>query len=128
MIGPGNPDPLQTALDHHRAGQLDRAAQAYQEMLAHNPNNVRALHLLGTLMMQQRRLGEAMDLLRRAATIAPASPDVQFALGDVLRMSGDPAGAETAYRQSIALRPLFPQAHNGLGLALVHQQKLESAV
>src|SRR6478672_1627905 len=112
------PDPLQLALDHHRAGRLDEAAAIYQQALADDPNNIRALHLMGTLLLQARRPAEAVALLRRGAAIAPASPDIQFALGDALRMSGDLTGAESAYRQSLSLRPLFPQAHNGLGLSL----------
>jgi tetratricopeptide (TPR) repeat protein len=121
-------DPLQTAFEHHRAGELEQAARIYQQLLADDPNNIRALHLFGALMIQARRPTDAIALLRHGTAIAPASPDMHFLLGDALIMAGDFAGAEAAYRQSISLQPLFPQAHNGLGLALVHQQKLEAAI
>jgi tetratricopeptide (TPR) repeat protein len=122
------PDPLQEAIDHHRAGRLDQAESLYRAAVAHNANDVRALHLLGTLLIQRRQPALAVSPLRHAAQLAPQSPDAHFALADALRMNGDAAGADPEYRKSIAIRPLFPPAHNGLGLALVQQNKLQSAV
>ena len=121
-------DPLQLAVEHHRAGRLNEAEAGYRAASAANPNDVRALHLLGTLLIQKRQPAQAVAPLRQAAYLAPQSPDVQFALGDALRMSGDLIAAEQAYRASLSLRPLFPPAHNSLGLALVQQGKLEFAV
>lgn len=121
-------DPFQEAVEHQRAGRLDQAETACRGMLAQNPGDVRALHLLGTLLIRRRQATLAVELLRQASQIAPDSSDVQFALADALRMSGDTSAAEAAYRASLNLRPLFPPAHNGLGLALVQQGKLESAV
>jgi tetratricopeptide (TPR) repeat protein len=123
-----SPDAIQSAIDHHRAGQLDQAEAVYRQVLAQNPREIRALHLLGMLLVQRRRPAEAVTVLRHAATLAPQSPDVQLALGDALRLCGDAPAAEAAIRRSISVRPLFPQAHNSLGLALVAQQKLESAI
>jgi len=121
-------DPLQPAIEHQRAGRLREAEAACLGVLEHNPNDVRALHLMGTLLIQKRQPALAAAALQQAARLAPQSPDIQFVLGEALRMNGDASGAEAAYRKSVALRPLFPPAHNGLGLALVLQGKLESAV
>ena len=121
-------DPVQAALEHHRAGRLEQAEALYRQALAQDPNEIRALHMLGTLLVQRRQPAQAVAPLGRAAQIAPMSPDVAFALGEALRLSGDAVAAESAYRKSLALRPLYPPAHNALGLALVAQGKLESAV
>src|SRR5687768_1025499 len=121
-------DPLQPAIDHHRAGRLGEAEAAYRAAVARNPRDARALHLLGMLLIQSRRPGEAVQLLQRAALIAPNIADVHFALAESLRLTGAYAEAEAAYRKSLAIRPLFPPAHNMLGVALVQQGKLESAI
>ena len=121
-------DPLQPAIEHHRAGRLADAETVYRAAVERNPRDARALHLLGMLLIQSRRPAEAMQLLQRAALIAPHVPDVHFALGEALRLTGSYADAEAAYRKSLSIRPLFPPAHNMLGVALVQQGKIESAV
>ena len=119
---------LQSAYQLQRAGRLDEAEALYQRHLAAHPNDPRALHALGTLLLQRRQPDRAVEPLGRAAGLAPNSPDAHFALADALRFCERFAEAEQAYRKSIALRPLFPPAHNGLGLALVRQNKPESAI
>ena len=121
-------DPLQQAIELHKAGKLDEADAIYRQALAQQPNSPRVLHMLGTTMIQRRRFAEAIELLQRAAAGAANVAEVHFALADALRYAGRPADAEKAYRRSIEIRPLFPSAHNGLGLALVAQNKIESAI
>jgi tetratricopeptide (TPR) repeat protein len=121
-------DPLQSAIAHHRAGQLAEAEAGYRSAVARNGNDPRALHMLGAVLIQQRRPADAVGFLQRAREIAPRVPEIHFALGEALRMTGQPAPAEAAYRQALALRALFPPAHNALGLALVQQGKIDSAI
>src|SRR5687767_4857957 len=121
-------DPLQPTIDHHRAGRLAEAEAGYRAAVARNGNDPRALHLLGTVLVQKRQPADAVPFLQRAATLAPHIADVHFALAEALRLTGSFAAAEAAYRKSLAIRPLFPPGHNMLGLALVQQGKLESAV
>ena len=42
-------NPLQAAIDHHQHGRLHDAAQVYQAVLASNPYDTDALHLLGVV-------------------------------------------------------------------------------
>jgi tetratricopeptide (TPR) repeat protein len=121
-------DPLKPAFDHHRAGRFAEAETLYRQAVARNANDPRAMHLLGTLLIQRHQPAQAVPILRSAARIAPDVPDLQFALGDALRLSGAPAEAEHAYQKSLSLRPLYPIAHNALGLALVVQGKLDAAI
>ena len=39
------PETLAVAVKHHRAGQVQRAEQLYQEVLRFDPNQADALHL-----------------------------------------------------------------------------------
>ena len=45
-------DPMQIALQHHQAGRLHEAGRIYQSVLARNPNEPDALHLLGLVVHQ----------------------------------------------------------------------------
>ena len=121
-------DPLQPAIAHHRAGRLAEAEAGYRAAVGRNANDPRALHLLGTVLLQQRRAADAVPFLERASKIAPQVADIHHLLGEALRLNGAFVAAEQAYRKSLATRPLFPPAHNALGLALVQQGKIDSAV
>ena len=57
---------LAAALQHHQAGRLSEAEAIYRGVLAQEPANVDALHLLGVLARQSRQPGQAEELIRRA--------------------------------------------------------------
>ena len=60
---------LQTAVDAHRAGSLDVAEQDYRTVLASDPDNPDALHLLGVVYRDAGppRAGGGTDPPRTAA-------------------------------------------------------------
>src|SRR5438874_2478027 len=62
---------LDAAWQHHSAGQFQPAQAICQQVLAQDPQNVRALRLLGLLAMHARRFDIAVDLFRRAVTVKP---------------------------------------------------------
>ena len=121
-------DPLQSAIEHHRAGRLAEAEAGYRAGVARNANDPRALHMLGAVLVQRRQPAEAIAFLQRAAQLAPQVAEIHFALGEAFRLTGSLAAAEAAYRKTLAIRALYPQAHNALGLALVQQGKIDSAI
>jgi tetratricopeptide (TPR) repeat protein len=121
-------DPLQLAMQAHKAGRFDEAEPVYRGLLSRDPNNPRLLHLLGTVLLQKKNLNDAIPLLQRAAAAAGNVAEVHFTLADALRFAGRFAEAEQAYRKTLQIRALFPSAHNGLGLALVQQNKVDSAI
>jgi len=121
-------DPLQPAIEHHRAGRLAEAEAGYRAGVARNPNDPRALHMLGAVLVQRRQPAAAIGFLQRAAQLAPQVAEIHFVLGEALRLTGAFAAAEAAYRNTLSVRALFPPAHNALGLALVQQGKIDSAI
>ncbi len=82
-----------TALQLHQAGQLERASQLYQQVLAGEPDNADALHFLGLLRHQQGDHRQALALIGRAAALSPNEPDVHLNLGEVYRTVGEFAAA-----------------------------------
>jgi len=115
-------------MSQHQAGRLDQARKLYLRELKFDPDNVDALHYLGTLLYQQGDPSQAMDLIKKALAINPAIAEAYSNLGAVLAALGKTDEAVTAHRRAIGLKPDFPAAHYNLGNALTALGKLEEAV
>ena len=57
---------LAVALDHHRAGRLDRASALYRRILDKAPDHPDALHMLGVIATSRGRPEHAIQLIGRA--------------------------------------------------------------
>jgi tetratricopeptide (TPR) repeat protein len=77
-------------------GRLRAAERRFRRALAVRPGYVYALDGLAQVNTAQGRLGEAIDLERRAADAMPL-PQFVAALRDLLRASGDHGGASRQY-------------------------------
>jgi tetratricopeptide (TPR) repeat protein len=119
---------LALALGQHRAGRLDEAAAAYQQMLLLWPD-VPELHInLGVVLKNQGKLDEAAEQYRQALALGPNLADAHNNLGNILRQQGKLDQAAARFEQAIALRPDYAEAHNNLGVIFWHQNKLDEAV
>ena len=56
---------LAIALQHHRAGRLQAAQQVCRQMVAIQPRDADAIHLLGVIAWQMRKRDEALAYWRR---------------------------------------------------------------
>src|SRR5579884_598130 len=120
-------DPMQIAIQHHQAGRLHEAGRIYQSVLARNPNDPDALHLLGLVVHQLGQHQPAAQLMSRAIGIKPA-PVYYANLAEVWRALGQLDKAIECCRTALALSPAYPEAANHLGLALMQQGKLVQAI
>jgi tetratricopeptide (TPR) repeat protein len=87
-----------------RLGQTDAARAQLRGLIEKDAALARAACVLGLIELRDRRYGEALPLLERAATLAPDDAWIQTALGDALiRRSEDPDGdASVLLRQARA--------------------------
>ena len=106
------------ALQHHRAGRLPKARQAYRKILKVAPQHADALHMLGLLEHQAGENATAIKLLNRAVAEGPASAELYTNLGSALQAGGHISEAIAAFRQAIGINTGFALAHNNLGNAL----------
>jgi protein O-GlcNAc transferase len=120
-------DTLDAALEHHRAGRLAEAEVAYRHLLADEPNDPSALHLLGMLLHQTGRNTEALDLLDRSVRLAPHAAHFRSNLAGVLGRLGRTDDAVLHLREVVRLQPDFAQGHNNLGVALESLGRLDEA-
>jgi Flp pilus assembly protein TadD len=116
------------AMDAHQRGELDAAERGYRDVLARVPAHPLATHYLGVILMQRRRLDEAVPLLERAARDVPHEPEFHNNLGLALAAADRPQQAIDAYRRALALKPDHAIASNNLGLALQALNRLPEAI
>ena len=119
---------LSDALRWHEAGDLAKAERNYRQVLAQDPANADALHLLGLVAYQARDYDAAVDLIRRAVHINGRVPVYHNNLGVALQERGDREEAVSHYRRALKLDPSFAGAHGNLGNVLRLQGKLDDAL
>jgi tetratricopeptide (TPR) repeat protein len=71
-----------------QAGRTSESLRASEAALQHQANYAAALLIRGRALLSDRRHGEAVETLRRAA-LAGALPEHEWALADALRAAGD---------------------------------------
>ncbi len=91
---------LREALEAHRAGQLERAADLYRRAYEQDRANADASYGLGTVLHQQGRNEEALQLLEQAVAAAPAVPEYAFNRGCVYHALGRTAAATHDFMQA----------------------------
>jgi tetratricopeptide (TPR) repeat protein len=114
-------DLLTTAIEMHQAGQFDRAAQLYQQILAFEPENADALHMLGVLRHQCGEHDQAVVLISNAVVLCPSVSAFHANLAEAHRAVGQFERAAAWCRTALRLCPEYPEAHCNLGLALQGQ-------
>ncbi|HEY1684881.1 MAG TPA: tetratricopeptide repeat protein, partial [Tepidisphaeraceae bacterium] len=118
---------LQSAVDHHRAGRLPQAERLYRAILAEQPQNPDALHLLGVLANQTGHPKEAAELIQRAIAQKP-NAEFYFNLAGALNPAGQRDRAIDAMRQAISLNPKWIDAYANLGVMLHQSGQLDAAI
>jgi tetratricopeptide (TPR) repeat protein len=94
---------VQLAESLGRANRHDEAAQAWQRLLAVEPEHPRALFALGSRAFQRGDLHAARSFLQRAAVAAPREAGIQLNLAAICRASGDGAGENAALDRALAI-------------------------
>ncbi len=123
--------PLGDALMHaercRSEGRLMEAESVCRSILAARPNTPEAEHLLGVIVHQNGKLGEAIEHVQRAARLAPQVALFHANLGEMLRLSGRPKLAAEAAQRAIEIEPTMPMALSNLGVALYELKDFEEA-
>lgn len=108
---------LQQGLVLIRQGRMGEAEDLVTKILADDPGNPDALHLLGIVCEKRADLDMAERLLERSVQLRPHSRSWQN-LGVVRHHRGRLDAAIAAYRQAIAMEPDYADAWSNLLFAL----------
>jgi tetratricopeptide (TPR) repeat protein len=125
------PDCIALLLDAYaqeRAGDRAGAEASVRAVLAEQPDQPMALHLLGVLALRAGRAREAVVLLEQARSARPDNADTILALADALATAGDPAAAITHYRTVLQCQPGRADASINFARALCQVGEPQQAV
>lgn len=100
-----------------RAGRSDEAEALYREVLALNPGDPDALHLLGVIARDAGQLDAAVGLFRQAIAVMPREANFHNNLGMAYRKLGQLELAVKSYEQALVIDPRHVGALNNLGTA-----------
>jgi predicted O-linked N-acetylglucosamine transferase (SPINDLY family) len=109
---------LTRGLAHHQAGRLAEAEAIYRQVLAAEPTNAAALHLLGVLATHVGQHAAAAELISQAVQIEPTAAAYHTNLGVAYQSLGRLDEAVRCYARSLALQPDQVDALNNQALAL----------
>ncbi len=123
-----NLDLLREGLDHQRAGQAGLAEAAYRAVLEAEPDEPHALHYLGLLTLQMRRVPEALALLHRAMTRRPQQDAVRILYGRALLAAGRGDDAVAHFKNLATSRPFDASSRANLALAFLRTGDIASAI
>lgn len=118
---------LQNAFDCFNAHDLNGTERLCRELLAKEPRNAEALHLLGVSRLMSGNAREAVTLIEKALKRAPGIPLFIESLGLAHLASHDFQQAEILFRRAIKLGQTHGLSHMRLGLALEAQGKAPEA-
>ena len=116
------------ALQHHRAGRRHAAEQIYRQILAVDPEQPNAIHLLGVLAYEAGRYDVAIEYIGRAIRLKGTAGAFHNNLGNAFQAQGKLEEAVACFRRALDLKPDYAEAHNNLGNAFQAQGKLDEAV
>lgn len=102
---------IREALAALQRGEFARAEQTLQSEVKVRPNDSSALTLLGVALDSQKKFKEADEIHRRAAALAPNSPDVWNNYGNHMLGRGDAEAARKLYLKVVALAPTHYNAN-----------------
>jgi tetratricopeptide (TPR) repeat protein/ADP-heptose:LPS heptosyltransferase len=115
---PPPPGTLQRAADLHQAGDRAVAIALYRSVLAHDPGDPVALHLLGYALAQEGGMGEGLALMERAVAARPDYVAARVNLANMLRQAGRAAEAVPHYQAALDVRSDGVGIRVNLALAL----------
>jgi tetratricopeptide (TPR) repeat protein len=106
----------------------EEAVGFYRAALALRPHSPGSYLGLGTALMEQGKLDDALRSFRQAIALDPANATAHLGLGVLLLRKGRMAEAEACFRRAIALDPRSANAHMNLGNAMAAMGKRKEAI
>jgi tetratricopeptide (TPR) repeat protein len=119
---------LDQAVGLHGEGRLAEAERLYVQLLAAEPNQLDARHMLGVLRAQQGRNLEALELIAPVTAAQPGNALAWANHGNVLNALGHYNPALESFDRALALQPQQAETWNNRGIALSRLGRLDAAL
>lgn len=111
----------------HQDGEIDAARNGYLDLLATNPEDARALHMLGILSADEGDATTALNYLERALSIEQKDPTLYLHLANIQKANGNLEAAAKTLSKLLVRYPQFASGYNNLGTIYYAQGKYKDA-
>lgn len=119
---------IERGIGLHESGRLVEAETLYREVLAADPRNADALHLLGVVQHQRGDHTAALLSINAAIPARPSSALFHFNLGNLLVALDETEAAADSFSEATRLNPRYPAAWFNLGKARLAMKKARASV
>lgn len=119
---------LDQAVNHHKAGRVREAEALYSQVLAHDPKNPVALHLMGVVQHQKGDAFKAVQMIGQAVRVRPDYLDAHMNLGQVQRGLNQLDAAAASFEAALKVEPAHASAHFQLAITRHMQGRGADAV
>jgi tetratricopeptide (TPR) repeat protein len=109
-------------------GKLDEAEGLLWEVLTRHPENAKALNLLGSVRLQQKRFAESETLLRRATSLAPELLPAYINLARVFHAEAETDREVATLLDAWRLAPSNAEVNSGLAAAYLKENDYPRAL
>ena len=118
---------VRTARQLLAQSKTELAARALAEAIRDNPEDGPAHLLLGEILNDDNRSGDAIEPLNDAVRLLPNSAEAHNALGEALDNLNSLRAARAEFEKALQLEPKMPLAHLNLGMVLAQTEELAPA-
>ena len=118
---------LQAAVQAYQGKDLDGAEVIFKQILAANPKEPNALHLLGCIYKDRGQLQQAVELIQASIREDGSNPIPFLNLGKILAIAGQHENAAGVFQESLKRNQQIPEAWFCFGNALRDIEKTEEA-
>lgn len=119
---------VKEATEKIRQRDYDGAITMLKDVLAKDPKDPNALHLIGMSYSKKQMYTEAIEALTQVVQLAPNFPPAQFELAICYQNQGDKDTALEHYRKTLELDSNNPDAAYNAGLILFGQNRTDEAL
>ncbi len=108
--------------------QPEKAIQRYLECLSLDPGNSAAMYELSQCYIEQKNIGEALNMARKAADTDPSNLWYLYLYAQLLEQTQQFKEAIVQYKKMIRLDPVNPSFYEDLAQNFIYLGKLDDAI
>lgn len=117
-----------TAVEAEETGDMTKAVEIYQQIIAAQANYAAAYVNLGTLAFRDKEFNAAAALYRKAIEIDPNYTMAYFDYANALEELGHHNEARQIYERAVEINPRHADSHFNLALAYERNQEPRKAI
>ena len=116
------------ALNFHTKGDIYKAREIYEKILAVKPDHLLALGNLGIVFSQLKQFKNAIDIFERVIKINPKYAEGYNNLGNALFEISEFDKSLNYYKKAVEINPNFSDAFNNIGNVYLKQNDIDKAI